>query len=56
VRPATVPATAGVRNTVGFDFHPDTGKLYFTDNGRDSERCAARAAVLRMFVAGAHAA
>lgn len=27
----------GVRNTVGFDWHPDTGRLYFTDNGRDSE-------------------
>ncbi|KAL4438194.1 hypothetical protein ABPG77_010555 [Micractinium sp. CCAP 211/92] len=26
----------GVRNTVGFDFHPDTKKLYFTDNGRDN--------------------
>ncbi len=25
----------GVRNTVGFDFHPDTGQLWFTDNGRD---------------------
>ncbi len=25
----------GVRNSVGFDFHPDTGKLWFTDNGRD---------------------
>lgn len=25
----------GVRNTVGFDFHPDTGQLVFTDNGRD---------------------
>jgi glucose/arabinose dehydrogenase len=25
----------GVRNTVGFDFHPDTGNLWFTDNGRD---------------------
>jgi glucose/arabinose dehydrogenase len=25
----------GVRNTVGFDFHPDTGELWFTDNGRD---------------------
>jgi|TARA_Y100000992_G_scaffold2685_1_gene1752 glucose/arabinose dehydrogenase len=25
----------GVRNTVGFDFHPITKKLYFTDNGRD---------------------
>jgi glucose/arabinose dehydrogenase len=26
---------AGVRNTVGFDFHPKTGDLWFTDNGRD---------------------
>jgi glucose/arabinose dehydrogenase len=25
----------GVRNTVGFDWHPRTGELYFTDNGRD---------------------
>jgi glucose/arabinose dehydrogenase len=25
----------GVRNTVGFDFHPATGELWFTDNGRD---------------------
>jgi len=25
----------GVRNTVGFDFHPETGDLWFTDNGRD---------------------
>ena len=25
----------GVRNSVGFDFHPDTQKLFFTDNGRD---------------------
>jgi glucose/arabinose dehydrogenase len=25
----------GVRNTVGFDFHPGTGELWFTDNGRD---------------------
>ena len=25
----------GVRNSVGFDFHPVTKKLYFTDNGRD---------------------
>nr|WP_239022953.1 sorbosone dehydrogenase family protein [Pontibacter mangrovi] len=25
----------GVRNTVGFDWHPDTKNLYFTDNGRD---------------------
>ncbi len=25
----------GVRNTVGFDFHPQTGDLWFTDNGRD---------------------
>ncbi|MBC5993663.1 PQQ-dependent sugar dehydrogenase [Pontibacter cellulosilyticus] len=25
----------GVRNTVGFDWHPQTKNLYFTDNGRD---------------------
>lgn len=25
----------GVRNSVGFDWHPDTGVLWFTDNGRD---------------------
>jgi glucose/arabinose dehydrogenase len=25
----------GVRNTVGFDWHPETKQLYFTDNGRD---------------------
>lgn len=26
----------GVRNSVGFDFHPTTGDLYFTDNGADN--------------------
>ncbi len=26
----------GVRNTVGFDWHPGTGQLWFTDNGRDA--------------------
>ena len=25
----------GVRNTVGFDWHPDSRELWFTDNGRD---------------------
>jgi glucose/arabinose dehydrogenase len=25
----------GIRNTVGFDWDPKTGKLWFTDNGRD---------------------
>jgi glucose/arabinose dehydrogenase len=25
----------GVRNTVGFDWNPDSGNLWFTDNGRD---------------------
>lgn len=25
----------GVRNSVGFDWHPQTGVLWFTDNGRD---------------------
>jgi glucose/arabinose dehydrogenase len=26
---------SGVRNTVGFDWRPETGELWFTDNGRD---------------------
>ncbi|MBK9734882.1 MAG: sorbosone dehydrogenase family protein [Saprospiraceae bacterium] len=26
---------SGIRNSVGFDWHPDTKQLYFTDNGRD---------------------
>ena len=26
---------SGIRNTVGFDWHPQTQKLWFTDNGRD---------------------
>jgi glucose/arabinose dehydrogenase len=26
----------GVRNSVGFDFHPETRELWFTDNGRDN--------------------
>jgi glucose/arabinose dehydrogenase len=25
----------GVRNSLGFDWHPQTGELWFTDNGRD---------------------
>ncbi len=25
----------GIRNTVGFDWHPATGELWFTENGRD---------------------
>lgn len=25
----------GMRNTVGFDWHPETGDLWWTDNGRD---------------------
>ena len=25
----------GIRNTVGFAWHPETGNLWFTDNGRD---------------------
>ncbi len=31
----TTIVAKGVRNSVGFDFHPDTGELWFTDNGRD---------------------
>ncbi|MEZ5741515.1 MAG: hypothetical protein R3E68_20200 [Burkholderiaceae bacterium] len=32
---------SGVRNTVGFDFDPKNGELWFTNNGRDwmSETC-----------------
>jgi len=26
---------SGIRNSVGFDWHPETGMLWFTDNGRD---------------------
>jgi glucose/arabinose dehydrogenase len=26
---------SGVRNTVGFDWHPETNELWFSDNGRD---------------------
>lgn len=26
---------SGVRNSVGFDWHPETGALWFTNNGRD---------------------
>ena len=26
---------SGIRNTVGFDWHPETDVLWFTDNGRD---------------------
>lgn len=35
--PRTHAPAPGIRNTVGFDFHPDTGQLVFTDNGRDGE-------------------
>jgi len=33
---ALTPVALGVRNSVGFDWHPTTGELWFTDNGRDS--------------------
>jgi glucose/arabinose dehydrogenase len=29
------PYALGVRNSLGFDFHPVSKELYFTDNGRD---------------------
>ncbi|MEZ5557217.1 MAG: PQQ-dependent sugar dehydrogenase [Pseudomonadales bacterium] len=32
---ATTVYASGIRNTVGFDWHPGTGNLWFTDNGRD---------------------
>ena len=28
--------STGVRNSVGFDWHPETAELWFTDNGRDA--------------------
>ena len=31
----TTVIARGIRNTVGFDWHPDTKELWFTDNGRD---------------------
>jgi glucose/arabinose dehydrogenase len=32
---STEVVARGVRNTVGFDWHPQGGDLWFTDNGRD---------------------
>lgn len=36
-KPGTEPElyASGLRNTVGFDWHPETGKLYGVENGRD---------------------
>ena len=35
-RPSSAEVYArGIRNSVGFDWHPQTGALWFTDNGRD---------------------
>lgn len=31
----TTVFASGIRNTVGFDWHPQTAQLWFTDNGRD---------------------
>lgn len=33
--PALEVFASGVRNSVGFDWHPETGELWFTENGRD---------------------
>jgi glucose/arabinose dehydrogenase len=33
--PRFEPFARGVRNSVGFDWHPQTRELWFTDNGRD---------------------
>jgi glucose/arabinose dehydrogenase len=30
-----IQVARGVRNSVGFDWHPQTNKMYFGDNGRD---------------------
>jgi len=32
---AVADVALGIRNTVGFDWQPGSGKLWFTDNGRD---------------------
>ena len=32
---ATAIHASGIRNTVGFAWHPNTGELWFSDNGRD---------------------
>jgi glucose/arabinose dehydrogenase len=34
-KPNIEPVARGVRNSVGFDWHPRTRELWFTDNGRD---------------------
>ena len=33
---ANKPWVHGMRNSVGFDWHPNTKELWFTDNGRDN--------------------
>jgi len=30
-----IEVAKGVRNSVGFDFHPESGELWFSENGRD---------------------
>jgi glucose/arabinose dehydrogenase len=34
--PTLRPIAHGIRNTLGIDFHPTTGDMWFTDNGRDN--------------------
>ena len=34
-KPKLVPYTSGLRNPVGFDWHPDTGVMYASNNGPD---------------------
>ena len=35
-RPVMEMFARGIRNSVGFAWHPETGELWFTDNGRDN--------------------
>ena len=35
-RPVIEMFARGIRNSVGFAWHPETGELWFTDNGRDN--------------------
>lgn len=44
----------GVRNTVGFDAHPTTGTLHFTDNGADGMGDDSPPDELNALVPGAH--
>ena len=35
---------SGIRNSLGFTWHPETGEMWFTDNGRDNMEMMCRPA------------